>query len=34
MCLQIDIQINIKKKSEEDIQRYKPDPYEYTLKDM
>ena len=23
-----------KNKSEEDIQRYKPDPYEYTLKDM
>ena len=21
-------------KSEEDIQRYKPDPYEYTLNDM
>jgi hypothetical protein len=23
-----------KNKSEEDIQRYKPDPYEYTLNDM
>ena len=30
-----DIQINIKRQeSEEDIQRYKPDPYEYILNDM
>jgi len=34
----IDTQINnkekIKEKSEENIQRYKPDPYEYILNDM
>ena len=24
----------LRKKSEENIQRYKPDPYEYTLNDM
>ena len=39
MCLQIDVQINVytnirENKSEEDIQRYKLDSYEYTLNDM